>query len=295
MEKNTLVQNMENLYGENGKEWLSKLLTIFDALKKHWKLSSLTPVDNLTFNYVAKALLPSKQAVVLKIGYDKKAIADEMRALCHFEGASSIKLIDYNEENNALLLQQAIPGITLKSLYPAQIDFVMDRYIETMQGLHSKNTLPKHSAIHISDWLKALDGASPNKLPATLLSRAIELRNSLLKTSSTQLFLHGDLHLNNILKNNGQWLAIDPKGIIGDQEFEIAAFDFIHPTELNHKKHLNPLFNSRIENIARKSKLNSQRIKDWVFVRLLLSATWSIEDNCDPSWALELAKAMIIK
>lgn len=171
----------------------------------------------------------------------------------------------------------------------------MDRYIETMQGLHNKKIALNNNNLHISDWLKALDKASPHKIPATLLNRAIHLKDSLLKTSNTQLFLHGDLHLDNILQNDSQWLAIDPKGIIGDPEFEIAAFDFIHRTELSRGKHIHSLFHSRIENIAQKSKLNPQRTQDWVFVRLILSAAWSIEDNSDPRWALELAKIMILE
>lgn len=46
------------------------------------------------------------------------------------------------------------------------------------------------------------------------------------------IFLHGDLHQDNILKQGNGWLAIDPKGVIGEAEFEIAAFDFMYIREL---------------------------------------------------------------
>jgi len=36
--------------------------------------------------------------------------------------------------------------------------------------------------------------------------------------------LHGDLHHFNILSSGDRWLAIDPKGIIGEPEFEPAAY-----------------------------------------------------------------------
>ncbi len=32
-----------------------------------------------------------------------------------------------------------------------------------------------------------------------------------------------------------QWLAIDPKGVVGEAEFEIAAFDFMYISELAKK------------------------------------------------------------
>lgn len=283
------IQNITNLYSNQGSAWLNNLPTIIKTLQSRWNLSNLTPVGNMTFNYVATATSNTNQAVVLKIGYDRKSIADEMRALRYFNGNGAISLIEYNEEHNALLLQQAIPGVTLKSLYPSQVDTVIDRYVEAMQALHSKPLTTDDNYPHISDWLMALDKAAPHKFPPQVLTKAIQIKNTLLKTANTQLFLHGDLHLDNILQNGNLWVAIDPKGVIGDPEFEIFAFDFIQSTELANPSNINSLLDSRSELIARKSNLNAQRIKEWAFVRLALSAAWSIEDNCDPSWAINLA------
>lgn len=107
---------------------------------------------------------------------------------------------------------------------------------------------------------------------------------------TTQVFLHGDLHHDNILKNDGQWLAIDPKGIIGDPAFEIAAFDFMYITELANTMNVKNIFASRVALLAKKADLDAQRIKDWVFVRLILMVAWLIEDNGDPGWAIRLAE-----
>ena len=96
----------------------------------------------------------------------------------------------------------------------------------------------------------------------------------------------------NILQNGNSWVAIDPKGIVGDAEFEIAAFDFIHQSELGDTN-LKKIFEERLNQIAKKSHLDAKRINDWVFVRLILSAAWSIEDNGDPTWAIQLAEAIL--
>lgn len=286
--KNNLHQNIENIYGEPGKTWLSNLPNIVDELSKHWHLKNISPVNNMTFHYVAKALTKTNQPVVLKIGYDNKVTSEEARALQYFDGNASIKLIDYSKKYKALLLQQAIPGISIKSLYPTQVEFVINHYVDTMQGLHSKPLPTYNNYPHVTEWLNSLDKASREKLPLHLLERAINLKNLLLQTTEVECFLHGDLHHDNILQHESKWLAIDPKGIIGDPAFEIAAFDFIHKTELN-TPNVSKLFESRILLIAHRSGLDAQRIKDWVFVRLILSAAWSIEDNCDPSWAINLA------
>lgn len=39
------------------------------------------------------------------------------------------------------------------------------------------------------------------------------------------------------------------------------------------------VFEKCVELLAQKAGLGAQRIKDWVFVRLILMAAWFIEDN----------------
>ncbi len=53
------------------------------------------------------------------------------------------------------------------------------------------------------------------------------------------------------------------------------------------------IFEARVKLLAQKAHLNLQRIKDWVFVRLILMAAWHVEDNGDPSWAIKLAEALM--
>ena len=288
----TLKQNIANLYGSKGKDWIANLPAIVTALANHWGLSEIIPVSNMTFNYVAKAILSTGEPVVLKISYDKQSIINEKRALTYLGLHGSIKFIDYNSTYNALLLQQAIPGITLKSLYRDNPDYVMDCYVETMRRLHHQQ-LPKESnPPHVADWLKVLDEPSLKQIPTTLLNKAIELRNKMLSSPRPLIFLHGDLHHDNILKHSNEWLAIDPKGVIGEAEFEIAAFDFMYISELTATIDVKNVFAQRVDLLAQKSGLDAQRIKDWVFVRLILMAAWFIEDNGDPSWAIKLAELL---
>jgi streptomycin 6-kinase len=289
-----LTKNITNIFGKQGEKWLANLPAIVETLARHWTLRNITPVNNMTFNYVATATTCTEQPVILKISCDEKSIAEEKKALIYFNGNGSIELIDDNKKYHALLLQQAVPGITLKSFYPDQIDFVMDRYVDTIKRLHDKRLPNQHHYRHIIDWLKAIDKLIPNHpCPSHLLEKAISLKNALLATMTTKVFLHGDLHHDNILKNGDQWLAIDPKGIIGEPEFEIAAFDFMYITELANKADVKVIFEARVNLLAQKANLNAQRIKDWVFVRLILMAAWHIEDNGDPSWAIKLAEQLI--
>jgi streptomycin 6-kinase len=290
---NILKQNMENIYGERGKLWVSSLPHILAELAIHWKLSNILPVDNMTFNYVAKATTNTNVPVVLKISYDEKSISDEILALKYFDGSGSIQLIAHNERYHALLLQQAVPGITLKSLYPSQIEYVMDCYIDTMRLLHSKPLPKKNNYRHISDWLMAIDNLKSQECPLYLIQKAIALKNTLLTSMTAEIFLHGDLHHDNLLKDGEHWLAIDPKGIVGESEFEMAAFDFMNINELANMSNVKNILEARIDLLAAKAQLNPKRINDWIFIRLILMAAWHVEDNGDPSGAMKLAEALM--
>ena len=46
-------QNMITIFGDKGKQWLNELPSILANLIKHYNLSQLEPVSNMSFNYVA--------------------------------------------------------------------------------------------------------------------------------------------------------------------------------------------------------------------------------------------------
>ena len=290
----TLAQNAVNILGKNGKKWIANLPSTIQLLADYWKLTNIVPVNNMSYHYVALATCNNSRAVVVKIGFETKVTAAEKRALTYFGNNNvSIQLIDYHAKYNALLLEQAIPGNSLKSFYPNDDKFVIDCYVDTVRKLLNKSPLNLDGFCHISDWLKKLDQFKSDKLPQDLLGKAIKLKNELLASITEEKLLHGDLHHDNILKHNDSWLVIDPKGIIGETEFEMAAFDFIHATELTDLVKANKLFHERVQSIAEKSDLNANRIKEWVFVRLVLSAAWYIESKEDPGVPIKLAKILM--
>ena len=49
-------QNIINIYGDKGKQWLLDLPNIVNKIAKKWNLTDLKPVDNLSINYVASGL-----------------------------------------------------------------------------------------------------------------------------------------------------------------------------------------------------------------------------------------------
>lgn len=288
---NLLKENMMNLYGLSGENWIDHLPGTLEVLIKHWQLTQIMPVENMTYNYVVKAMSSLfEQPVILKVTYDRQLFCNEKNALIYFGGDACVKLIDAHEAYHALLLQQSIPGTSLKALYLHHEEFVITNYGNLVLRLHARSSPRNHIFPKIADWLKVLNRDFSEQLPADLLEKAYNLKEKLLASMTKQVVLHGDLHHDNILLNGKECLAIDPKGVVGEPEFEMAAFDFIQDDELSEENTINFKFEQRLEQLTKKVNLNPQRVKEWVFVRLVLGAVWNIEDHGYPGRFLKLVE-----
>jgi streptomycin 6-kinase len=114
---------------------------------------------------------------------------------------------------------------------------------------------------------------------------------SLSESQTSVRLLHGDLHHYNVLLDaNRGWLAIDPKGVIGELEYEVGAV-LRNPFE-RPKVFLEPRsIERRLGQFATRLNLNYQRMVAWGFAQAVLSAIWHVEDESEvgPSSALRLA------
>jgi streptomycin 6-kinase len=103
----------------------------------------------------------------------------------------------------------------------------------------------------------------------------------LLVTSAPTVLLHGDLHQDNILQDGDEWLVIDPKGVIGEDAYEVGAF-IRNPIEMliSSEKVLDML-RYRVKYFSDELFIPSQRIKDWSFVQAVLAWAWALEDGLE--------------
>ena len=140
---------------------------------------------------------------------------------------------------------------------------------------------------HIRDWLKDLEKIDSDLMPKHILSKAKQLKLYSLIGCRLTSFCMVDLHHENIIRHQNEWLAIDPKGIIGDPEFEISAYDILDKKEIDANNDITALLEKRINKLSKIANLNHQRVKSWIFIRLTLSAAWFIQDRGNPDWPLK--------
>ncbi|MGQ3887912.1 aminoglycoside phosphotransferase family protein [Legionella sp. CNM-1927-20] len=287
----TLKNNILGAFGTQGKQWLDNLPKTIEVLSTKWSLSNLKPVKNMTWHFVAKGNFQRTHTIVLKIGCDKKTISDEYHALTHFNGQGCIKVLALDLDYNALLLEQAIPGNSLKYINELTLHEKITCYASIVKQLAAKPP-PKNYQFHaVTHWLRVIDNLTPHKFEQALIDKAQRLKSKLINTSTSFYLCHGDLHLENIINHQKSWLAIDPKGIIGDIGFEAAAYDLISKEELNQEKqNCKTIILERLIKLAKALDIDLAYLTSWVFLRVILSAQWFIEDKGDPTFMLSLAQ-----
>lgn len=272
-------KNIISLYGQQGREWLDNLPHLACQLSELWGLSNLQVMPNLSYNYVASCI-QNEHPVVLKIRACKEELQDEANALKAFAGRGCVKMIDINVELGAILLQRVVPGTFLKDLFPdkdEQSVRIISGVIKNLQSVpfHDIQKFP-----HVSSWLTTI-GKDWN-IPQNYLLKARILTEQLLSTSEKQVLLHGDLHHENILlSKQGKWLAIDPKGVIGDPVYEVGS-SILNPTpELPENKDVKSIIQKRIDLFAKLLEFDRKRIFDWAYVQAALGACWAVEYGSD--------------
>ena len=271
----TFKSNIINIYGTYGKEWLENLPRLISEIAIKLRLSGLTPVSSLSFNYVVSGF-QKKRPVILKLGPDIIGLEAEGVALNVFSGFGVVNIIA--KDKGLLLLEQAIPGCSLKPYFPAREEETIGITANLMKRLHRAPIPRNHAFPHLKDWLVVLD--EDWEIPHHYLQKARQLRNRLLQTSAKEVLLHGDLHHDNILQNSNDWVVIDPKGVIGEPAYEVASFIQNPIPELLQHDNASNILGNRINHFANALKLPPRRILDWCFVQAILAWVWALEDNC---------------
>jgi streptomycin 6-kinase len=273
-------ETVQKTWPKSGEKWLLELPDLLKTLANKWSLRDIEPFRNLSYHFVAKASQEGGASVVLKIGCDPQVSLNEYRALKHFSGAGSIQVLDYDEANCALLLERALPGISLNALESKELAILA--YAKVVQSI-SLQPRPDEDFPHVRTWLEAIDQIHDPRIKHTWIQKAQYLKQSLLSSSEKEYLCHGDLHFDNVISHQDHCVAIDPKGMIGEMAFEASAFDLMSTEEMENPNFDAVILLDRIHQLATLLKLNPERLLGWIFLRIMLSIQWSIEDRGDPS------------
>jgi len=279
-------QNIISIYKEKGQIWLNNLPQLVKTVATTWNLTDLQPISNLSYHYVLTGW-QNKEPIVLKLYPDPSVLIQENSALEAFSKNGAVKIID--RLDTALLLERAVPGISLKDYFPHKDREATKIICQIISKLHLAPITQSNNFIPLKKLLAPIDN-NWLQIPLSYLEKARELKQYLLETSGLPLLLHGDLHHENILSNKNGWVVIDPKGFIGETTYETTAFIRNPIPELLKDSNSAKIILDRIALSAELLNLDKERIRSWCFVQSILSHIWNLEDNINPRYFIELTR-----
>lgn len=294
------VQTVQATWGERGKQWLGSLPDLLEDCVRRWSLTLSPSFPNLSFNYVASAVTADGREVVLKAGVPSQDLQQEAAALRFYDGQGSVRLLDADPEAGLLLLERERPGVPLTTLADEAHDDEATAIAASVMLALWRPAPPVHNFPTVEDWgngfagLRARFDGGTGPLPAALVEEAEALFAHLLATSAAPVLLHGDLHHDNILSAERQpWLAIDPKGVVGEPAYEVGALLRNLWGDRHMHTNLGRLLERRTHRLAKELGLDPARVRGWAVAQAVLSAWWCLEDNSD-CWASAIADAELL-
>ena len=224
---------------------------------------------------------------------------DEWRSgeiLAAFGGKGAVRVLEHVE--GAMLLERLIPGNQLVDLaIGGRDDEATEILANVILQMSSVDTPPdwiptaEHWGRGFSQYLTSGD----RQIRREFIERAQQLYADLSATQKRTRLLHGDLqHYNVLFDENRGWLAVDPKGVIGEVEYELGA-SLRNPGENVAHFFSVRTVTRRLEIYESILGIDIRRAFQWAFAQAVLSLVWSVEDGytvTDESPSMILARSL---
>ncbi len=210
------------------------------------------------------------------------------------EGAVQV----YESEIGAVLLERLEPGEELVSLVRRGADDEATTILAQVIAKLANHTPPAECPT-VTDWGRSFDRyvqSGDQQIPEGLVREAHVVYNNLAASQRTTMLLHGDLqHYNVLFDRERGWVAIDPKGVVGELEYEVGAL-LRNPGELSELFTNQATIERRLNILTTLLPLDHTRALEWAFAQAVLSAVWTVEDEyvVEPNnSALQLARTLL--
>lgn len=255
----------------------------FGAYLARW---GLVP-DGAAITTHSSRLLPVRhggEPAMLKVAHEPEERAGG-RLMVWWDGEGAARVLAH--EGDALLLERAAGGRSLASMVRAGNDDEASRILcAAAARLHAPRVRPRPELVPLAHWFQALEPAAAAH--GGVLARAHAAARELLASPREVTVLHGDIHHDNVLDFGARgWLAIDPKGLVGERGFDFANL-FRNP---DRETAVAPGRLARQADVlAAAAGLERGRLLRWVLAYAGLSVAWSLEDGDPPGVALDVAE-----
>jgi streptomycin 6-kinase len=257
----------------SGRAWLASLPQLIAECSANWSLRVGEPFSYASSSLVLRATRDDGSAAALKIAWPHREVTHEAAALRFWDGHGAVLLLGDDPGRGAMLLERAVPGTPLKELPE---DLALDAMVDLLPRLWRPSGAPfttlEDEAHWWAEYLPRVWQLAEPSFERRLLDAALEVLGTFPTTQGQQVLLHQDLHADNVLRATRQpWLAIDPKPLLGEREFGIAAI--VRGDELGRGL---DRVRHRLDRMTADLGLDRERTRLWAFAQTL---AWGVDED----------------
>ena len=269
--------------GEDWAGWLGGLPRRAGDLLAEWDLTQVATSQHGFCSLVLPVVDTDGTPAALKVAFDGDDESfHEGLALQRWGGRGAVRLLRADPHRRALLLAW-LPGPDLSDAWDIEA-------CEVVGGLYGQlhvPALPQLATVasYVERWLGELAELGRDApIPRRYVEQALSIGPDLIADDGTRpVIVHGDLHYANVLGDaQGEWVAIDPKPMSGDAHYEPAPMLWNRMEELSAPDAVGSVrdgLRRRFHSLVDGAGLDEARARDWVVVRMVLNAGWTVQDT----------------
>jgi streptomycin 6-kinase len=267
-----------------GRDWLARLPALASECADTWELRLGEPYEYAFVSLALRVELRDSTHAVLKIGFPHRESEHEADALAHYDGRGAVRLLGHDRERRALLLERCEPGTTLLDGM-GEIDSL--RIAARLLSRLWRPPRPAHPfrflAFDADRWVRTLPARWEHlrrPFERNLLDELVAAFVELPTSQGELVVCHQDFHRGNVLRaEREEWLAIDPKPVVAEREFDTAA--------LIRDGDGDPC--ERLDFLASELGLDRERMRRWALAHTL---AWSFDEGEPDQSGIEVARRL---
>ena len=257
-------------FGADGEAWLARLPAMVEAARSRWDLQVGPPFEpGGVTSWVAPAKTPAGTDVVLKIVVPHEEAAAEPQGLAAWDGKGAVRLLDHEPDSWTLLLERVGPGDLEHAGPTAWLPALLD-ILGRLWAAPIPDDVPRVADV-VAPWPGLMRSrAKADTWDPSVVDRAIEILESWPHESVDKRLLHGDLHPENVLARGDEWVAIDPKPVVGDPAYDLRQVirAVVDPDA--------PVVGPVVDEIATETGIDVDRMLGWTMAIQVESAIWAL-------------------